>query len=88
MYDFDEDPKRIKDKLFCSMSAHFLTNELPVEAMDWEHEKIEVWIDENRWEHFDFWDTHDIVELIESATWHAFEFMKENWKELSLGNAD
>ena len=83
MYDFDNDPKRIKDKLFCSMSAHFLTNELPVEAMDWEHEKIEVWIDENRWEPFEYRDTHDIVELIESAAWHAFEFMKSNWKELS-----
>ena len=58
------------------MSAHLLTNELPVEAMDWEHEKIEVWIDENRWEPFDFWDTHD--RLIESATW-AFEFMKQNF---------
>ena len=82
MYDFDEDPKRIKDKLFCSMSAHFLTNELPVEAMDWEHEKIEVWVDENRWEPFEYWDTHDIVELIESATYHGYLFMKKNMKEL------
>ena len=83
MYDFDNDLKRIKDKLFCSMSAHFLTNELPVEAVDWEHEKIEEWVDENRWEPFEYWDTHDIIELIEAAAWHGIEFMKQNCKELS-----
>ena len=35
MYDFESDPMRIKDKMFCSMSAHFLCEELPVEAIDW-----------------------------------------------------
>ena len=82
MYDFETDPKRIKDRLFCSMSAHFLTEELPVEAMDWEHEKVEVWVDKNRWEPFEYWDTHDIVELIESAAYHTYLYMKNNWKEL------
>lgn len=82
MYDFDQDPKRVQDLLFCSMSAHFLTNELPVEAIDWEHEKIEKWVDENRWEPFEYWDTHDIIELIESASYHAWLFMKNNFAEM------
>ena len=39
--------------LMTSMSAHFLTNELPVEAIDWDEEKIEEWIRENVWEPFE-----------------------------------
>tara|TARA_R100000278_G_C5418972_1_gene145871 strand:+ start:294 stop:548 length:255 start_codon:yes stop_codon:yes gene_type:complete len=82
MYDFDQDPKRVKDTLFCSMSAQFLTNELPVEAIDWENEKIEEWIDENKWYPFEDWDTQLIVELIESAAWHVYDFMKNNFEEM------
>ena len=82
MYDFDQDPKRVKDTLFCSMSAHFLTNELPVEAIDWEHEKIEEWVEENRWEPFEYWDLHDYIELIEAASYHAWLFMKNNFAEM------
>ena len=82
LYDFDQDPKRVQALLFCSMSAHFLTNELPVEAIDWEHEKIEEWVDENRWEPFEYWDTDDIVDLIDSAACHAYDFMKNNFGEM------
>tara|TARA_B100000900_G_C20220116_1_gene569440 strand:+ start:193 stop:456 length:264 start_codon:yes stop_codon:yes gene_type:complete len=83
MYDFDNDPKRIQDKLYCSMSAHFLTQELPVEAIDWDEDKIEKWCEENVWEPFEYWDASDVMDLIESAAWHAYRFMKSNWKELS-----
>ena len=83
MYDFDEDPKRIKDKLFCSMSAHFLTNELPVEAIDWDEEKVEEWCKENVWEPFEYWEASDVMGLIESAAWHGYRFMKNNWEELN-----
>ena len=82
MYNFDTDPKRVKDKLFCSMSAHFATKELPVEAIDWEEERIEAWFEENAWEPFEFWDGKAVVEVVEAATWHAFEFMKLNLEEL------
>ena len=83
MYDFETDPKRIEAKLFCSMSAHFLTEELPVEAIDWEHEKVEEFVDENRWEPFEYWDTENIVEVIDNAACHAYLFMKNNWKEIA-----
>ena len=83
MYDFDNDPKRLKDKLFCSMSAHFLTEELPVEAIDWEEEKIYEWIEENKWEPLEYWDAHMVMELIESAAYHGYDFMKKNWEELN-----
>ncbi len=83
MYDFDNDPKRIQDKLFVSMSAHFLTNELPVEAVDWEQEQIEEWIEENKWEPFEYWDNHSVMELIESASWHGYRFMKHNFEGMT-----
>ena len=76
MYDFDNDPKRIKDKLFCSMSAHFLTNELPVEAIDWEEEKIEAWCEENVWEPFEY-RSFRCNGLNQSAAWHGYRFEKQ-----------
>jgi len=85
MYDFDEDPKRIKDKLFCSMSAHFLTEELPVDAIDWEEDKIDIWVDEHVWEPFEFWDSKDVIDLIEAAAWHSYQFMKQNLEDLCNG---
>jgi hypothetical protein len=85
MYDFDNDPKRLKEKLFVSMSAHFLCNELPVEAIDWDEDKTKEWIDnpENKWEPLEYWDAHMVMELIESAAYHGYEFMKANWEELN-----
>ena len=83
MYDFETDPKRVKDKLFCSMSAHFLTEELPVEAIDWEQEQIEEWIEENKWEPLEYWDAHMVMELIESAAWHGYRFMKNNFESMT-----
>ena len=82
MYDFDTDPKRIYDKMFCSMSAHFLTEELPVEAIDWDEDKIKKWCEENVWAPFEYWDASDVMEIIEFASDHACQFIKKNWKEL------
>ena len=83
MYDFETDPKRVKDKLFCSMSAHFLTEELPIEAIDWEQEKIEEWIEENKWEPLEYWDAHMVMELIENAAYHGYLFMKNNFESMT-----
>ena len=83
MYDFVQDPDRLKDKLFVQMSENYLTNTFPVEAVDWEQEQLEQWIEENKWEPLEYWDAHMVMELIESAAWHGYRFMKNNWEELS-----
>ena len=48
MYDFVQDPDRLKDKLFVQMSENYLTNTFPVEAVDWEQEQLEQWIEEKQ----------------------------------------
>jgi hypothetical protein len=83
MYDFDNDPSRIKDKLFVSMSGNFLTNALPVEAIDWDTDRVEAWIDENRWEPIEYWDAHLVVETIADAADHAYRFMKFNFEGMT-----
>tara|TARA_A100001201_G_scaffold18192_2_gene20662 strand:+ start:211 stop:465 length:255 start_codon:yes stop_codon:yes gene_type:complete len=80
MYDFIQDPDRLKDKLFVQMSENYLTNTFPVEAVDWEQEQLEQWIEENKWEPFVYWDNHSILELIEMAAIKAYEFWQKEFK--------
>ena len=78
-YDFDTDPKDMRNRLFVSMSAHFLTEQLPDEAIDWGEDQVEEFVDGHRWEPLEFWDSKEIVGLIESAAWHGYEFMKKEF---------
>ena len=80
MYDFVKDPDRLKDKLFVQMSENFLTNTFPVEAIDWDQERLEEWIGENKWEPFEYWDNHGVLEVIESAAIKAYEFWQKEFK--------
>ena len=49
-------------------------------------DKIEKWCEENVWEPFEYWEASDVMDLIESAAWHGYRFMKSNWKELTDAN--
>ena len=80
MYDFDFDPKQIKDKLMIRMSENFLSNTFPSEAIDWDVHEYHKWIEENICEDFEYWSAPDVLELIERSAMTAYMFMT---KELS-----
>jgi len=76
MIDFDHDPTT-KDRLFCSMSAHFLTEQLPDDAIHWDEEQIEGFCMRHAWEPLQYHDPKDVMEMIEAAASHAHEFFKQ-----------
>tara|TARA_S200002703_G_scaffold66402_1_gene57600 strand:+ start:246 stop:488 length:243 start_codon:yes stop_codon:yes gene_type:complete len=80
MIDFDHDPTQLRDRLFISMSAHFLTEQLPDEAIDWDEDQIEKFCEDHVWQPLEYVPVDEVVEMIESAAHHAFEFFR---KELS-----
>ena len=85
MIDFEHDPTT-RDRLFISMSAHFLTEQLPDEAIDWDKDQIEKWADEHKWEPLEYHDPKDVIEMIEAAAWHAHEFFKQEVLRLTCND--
>ena len=68
------------------MSAHFLTEQLPDEAIDWDEDQIEKWADEHKWEPLEYHDPKDVIEMIEAAAWHAHEFFKQEVLRLTCND--
>ena len=85
MIDFDYDPTT-KDRLFCSMSGNFLTEQLPDEAIDWDEDQVEKFVDEHRWEPLEYHDPKDVIEMIEGAAHNAHEFFKQEVLRLTCND--
>ena len=67
MINFDQDPTT-KDRLFCSMSAHFLTKKLPDEAIDWDEDEIEKFVEHHAWEPLEYMCAANVVDMKASRT--------------------
>ena len=85
MIDFDHDPTT-KDRLFISMSANFLTEQLPDDAINWTEEQIEGFCERHAWEPLQYHDPRDVMQMINAAAGHAHEFFKQEVLRLT-GNA-
>ena len=62
-------------EIFARMSANFLANPLPSDWDTWEEEKLENFINDNHWEPFEYWDVHDVYELIDQLTIDVMDLM-------------
>tara|TARA_R100000988_G_C3856767_1_gene97426 strand:- start:43 stop:279 length:237 start_codon:yes stop_codon:yes gene_type:complete len=78
MLDFN-DPK-LHDRLFIHMSANFLTERLPDEAIDWDEDKIEEFVERHVWEPLEYISADIVVDMIGSAVFASQQFFR---KELS-----
>tara|TARA_Y100001951_G_C11159585_1_gene193992 strand:+ start:187 stop:429 length:243 start_codon:yes stop_codon:yes gene_type:complete len=58
-------------------SGHYLTEHFPPEFADWEEDKVDKFIDEHRWEPFEYHQTEDVWELIEHLAWSVRRYIKE-----------
>ena len=85
MIDFDYDPTT-KDRLFCSMSGNFLTEQLPYEAIDWTQDQVEKFIEDHAWEPLEYHDPKDVIEMIEGAAHNAHEFFKQEVLRLTCND--
>ena len=78
MLDFENSD--LRSRLFISMSAHFLTEQLPDEVIDWDDDAVIEFAKNNAWEPFEYFDPKDLIELINAATLHAMDFLKAEMK--------
>lgn len=78
MLDFENSD--LRSRLFVSMSAHFLTEQLPDEAIDWDEDAVIEFAKNHAWEPFEYFDPKDVVELINATTLHAMDFLKAEMK--------
>ena len=85
MIDFDHNPTT-RDRLFCSMSGNFLTEQLPYEAIDWTQDQVEKFIEDHAWEPLEYHDPKDVMEMIEGAAHNAHEFFKQEVLRLTCND--
>jgi hypothetical protein len=76
MIDFDFDPTT-KDRLFISMSSHFLTEQLPDESINWNEEQVEEFCENHVWQPLEYVPANEVVEMIAAAASHAHKFFKQ-----------
>ena len=62
-------------EIFARMSANFLATPLPSDWDTWEEEKLDNFISDNHWEPFEYWDAHDVYELIDQLTVDVMDLM-------------
>ena len=65
------------EKIFARMSGHFLAAHLPDDWHEWEEEKLEQYMLDNHWEPFEYWDVHDMYELIDGLTVDVIDLMSK-----------
>ena len=53
-----------EDECFQWASGFYLTDNCPDEYFNWDDEEQTEWIDEHKWEPFEFWDSDDVCEQI------------------------
>jgi len=65
------------EKVFCAISAHFLTQELPKGWMDWDEEYLEEWFVECQLDVHEYWDWQSVYSEINGITETVLELMKD-----------
>ena len=67
--------KMTEQQIFARMSGHFLCQHLPDDWADWPEEKLDKFFEDNAWEPFEYWDVHDMYELIDCLTRDVMNLM-------------
>tara|TARA_R110001632_G_scaffold211042_1_gene336359 strand:- start:372 stop:626 length:255 start_codon:yes stop_codon:yes gene_type:complete len=84
MIDFN-DPT-LHDRLFIHMSANYLTEKLPDEAIDWDEDQIEEFVESHAWEPLEYMAADCVVDMIESAVFASQEFFKQEVLRLTCND--
>jgi hypothetical protein len=68
----------IENEAFIRASAHFLTDEYPVDWQDMTEEELLKFIGENQWQHFEDCDPEYVWEHIENLAHDFISFAKRH----------
>ena len=86
MIDFDNDPT-LHDRLFIYMSANYLTKKLPDEAIDWDEDEIEEFVERHAWEPLEYMCAANVVDMIASAAFASRMFFKQEILRLTCNDS-
>ena len=85
MIDFDHDPTT-RNRLFIQMSANFLTEQLPDEAINWDEDEIEEFVERHAWEPLEYFPASEVVDMIGNAAYSAHQFMRQEVLRLTCND--
>ena len=57
-------------------SGHYLTEHFPDEYINWEESQIDGWIEEHKWEPFEYHPVGEILELIDHLAYSLRRYVK------------
>ena len=66
-----------RDYVFHVMSGNFLTEHLPKDWAEWDDDKLQEFFEEHVWEPLEYWDWHDVYELIDICTRDVMHLIEE-----------
>ena len=84
MIDFN-DPT-LHDRLFIHMSANYLTEKLPDEAIDWDEDEIEEFVERHVWEPLEYISADIVVDMIASAAFASRMFFRQEILRLTCND--
>ena len=84
MIDFN-DPT-LHDRLFIHMSANYLTEKLPDEAIDWDEDEIEEFVERHVWEPLEYTSADIVVDMIASAAFASRMFFRQEILRLTCND--
>ena len=59
-------------------SGHYLTEHFHDEDINWSSDEVEEWIEENKWEPFEYYSTRDIYEFIDSLAYSVRRYINND----------
>jgi hypothetical protein len=62
-------------------SGHYLTDRLPEDSKDWDEDRYMQFIEDHKWEPFEYWRAEDVEEEIDSLACTLVRFAKETTNE-------
>lgn len=86
MIDFN-DPT-LHDRLFIHMSGNYLCERLPDEAIDWDEDQVEEFIERHAWEPLEYMAADCVVDMIASAAFASREFFKHEVLRLTCNTEE
>lgn len=67
----------LKHRATILASGHYLTDRLPEDSRDWDEDQYMKFIEDHKWEPFEYWRAEDVEEEIDSLACTLVRFAKE-----------
>ena len=70
--------KHLRNLATIAASGHFLTARFPENWQKWSDKKLDNFIEDHKWEPFEYWNADDIFDQIDSVSMTIFRYYEVN----------